>query len=327
MHPESLAGLDCDEGNLFHNDRTFCPQMRVVFLGTGGTYPCKERNVLAIAVQIGKNVLLMDCGEGTQRQFMRSNVSFMSTRWIFITHYHGDHFLGVPGLIQSMNLNNRDKPLDIYGPRGTRKVMKSILLAGHFLPEFGITSHDVAPGESIPLDGFSVTVAEADHSVPSLAFAVKEDDRPGRFDIGKAKSMGIPEGPLFRELQNGRDIEFSGRRVAPEEVMGPPRSGLKIIYSGDTKPCKSIIELARGADLLIHDSTLLSSEERQAEDFGHSTALGAAKVANESMVKKMALIHFSPRYKDASVLEEEARTLFPEAYAPSDLDEMIVKLD
>lgn len=299
--------------------------MRVIFLGTGGTYPCIERNVVAIAVQIGKDVVLFDCGEGTQRQFMRSNVSFMSTRWIFITHYHGDHFLGIPGLIQSMNLNDREKPLDIFGPEGTIKMMKFLANAGYFTPGYEIRAHEIAPGDKIELDGFSVIVSDVDHTVPSLAYALIEDERPGKFDLKKAAELSIPEGPLFRKLQQGESIDISGRTIHPNQVMGPPRKGRKFVYSGDTKPCEAILSLAKDADLLIHDATLLSNEERQAADFGHSTALAAARIAHEAGVKNLALIHYSPRYKDTKPLEDEARSIFPNTIAPSDLDEIIIR--
>jgi ribonuclease Z len=300
--------------------------MRVVFLGTGGTYPCTERNVAAIAVQTGKDVVLFDCGEGTQRQFMRSNVSFMSTRWIFITHYHGDHFLGLPGLIQSMNLNGRERPIDIYGPEGTEKLMKSFLTAGYFAPGYEIFAHDIAAKDEIKLEGFSVVAAKSDHTVPSLAFALIEDDRPGRFDTSKAKDLKVPAGPLFRRLQQGEDVKIDGGIVKPSQVLGPSRKGRKIVYSGDTRPCRGVIDLSKGADLLIHDATLLSTEEKLAEDFGHSTALEAAEIAKEACARSLALYHYSPRYRDTGLLVDEAKTCFSSVFAPSDLQEFIVKL-
>jgi len=300
--------------------------MRVVFLGTGGTYPCTERNVTAIAIQLGKNVLLLDCGEGTQRQFMRSNVSFMSTRWIFITHYHGDHFLGIPGLVQSMNLNDRSEPLDIYGPSGTIDLMKFLVNAGYFAPGYEINAHEVSAGEDIELDGFRVLVSEVDHTVPSLAFAVTEFDRPGRFDSARAAELGIPEGPMFGKLQRGESVEIDGRTIEPDEVLGPSRSGRKIVYSGDTRPCDSMADLAKRADLLIHDATLLSQEERQATDFGHSTAKAAAEIALRAGVEQLALVHYSPRYKDVEPLLEEAKSVFPNVIAPNDLDELIIRM-
>jgi ribonuclease Z len=299
--------------------------MRVVFLGTGGTYPCTERNVMAIAVQIGKDVLLLDCGEGTQRQFMRSTVSFMSVRWIFITHYHGDHFLGLPGLIQSMNLNGRERPIDIYGPPGTVDLMGFLLNAGHFAPGYEIKAHDVEPGDKIKFDGFTVAAVKADHTVPSLAYAIFEDDSPGRFDTTKAADLKIPEGPLFRKLQKGETIEIGGRTIEPGQVLGPSRKGRKIVYTGDTRPSDEIIELAVDADLLIHDATLMSTEGETASGFGHSTCIQAGEVAKQSRTKVLALVHCSPRYKEQDALVEEAKSVFPNVFAPSDLDEYVVK--
>jgi ribonuclease Z len=299
--------------------------MRVVFLGTGGTYPSVERNVMAIAVQLGKDVILLDCGEGTQRQFMRSNVSFMSTRWIFITHFHGDHFLGLPGLIQSMNLNDRKRPIDIYGPSGTEELMGFLLNAGHFAAGYEIISHDIGPGDKIALDGFTVLVSLADHTVPSLSYAIVENDRPGRFDIKKAKELGIPEGPLFRELQQGRSITLKGKSIWPSQVLGPSRKGRKIVYTGDTRPSKEIIHLSKDADLLIHEATLLSSEIETATDFGHSTAKDAAEIAKTANARRLALIHCSPRYKDLNVLVDEASEIFPNVFAPLDLEEFVVR--
>jgi len=300
--------------------------MRVVFLGTGGTYPCTERNVVSIAIQLGKEVVLFDCGEGTQRQFMKSNVSFMSTRWIFITHYHGDHFLGVPGLVQSMNLNDRERPLDIYGPEGTEELMSWLIRAGYFAPGYEIFSHDISPGDMIELDGFSVTAAEADHSVPSLAYSIEEKQRPGKFNAARACELGVPEGPLFSKLQHGETVEVDGVSVTPEQVLGPSRKGRKVVYSGDTRPCRAVVDLARDADLLIHDATLLSDEERQASDFGHSTALAAAEVAKDAGAHVLALVHYSPRYKDTDPLLQEAKKVFPATVAPSDLEEMIIRV-
>ncbi|MEM4262706.1 MAG: ribonuclease Z [Thermoplasmata archaeon] len=301
--------------------------MRAVFLGTGGTYPCTERNVTSIAVQMGKEVILLDCGEGTQRQLMQSTVSFMAIRWVFISHFHGDHFLGLPGLIQSMNLNDRKRPIDIFGPPGTMKLLSQILTSGYFAPSFQISLHDVEPGDAISFEAFKVIVGEADHTVPALCYSIVENDRPGKFNASKAEQLGVPRGPLFRKLQLGQSVKIGAKLVHPRDVVGAPRRGRKIVFSGDTRPCKAIIELSRNADLLIHDATLLSSEGDIARDFGHSTAREAAEVASEAKVRALALIHYSPRYKDASVLEEEAKKVFKSSFAPSDLDEYIIRVN
>ena len=297
----------------------------LTFLGTSQAIPTEKRNHTATLLNYEDESILVDCGEGTQRQFMKSNVSFMNTRWIFITHYHGDHFLGLPGLIQSMNLNDRKRPIDIYGPAGTIDLMDFLLTAGHFSPGYEIISHDVEPDDRVVLDGFSVVAVKADHTVPSLAYAIIEDDSPGRFDTAKAAELGIPEGPLFRRLQNGETIEVEGRQIVPRQVLGPIRKGRKVVYTGDTRPSKTIMELASGADLLIHDATLLSSEGGAASDFGHSTCKEAGEVAHLAGAKALALIHCSPRYKEQGALVEEAKSFFPNVFAPSDIDEYVVK--
>lgn len=299
--------------------------MKIVFLGTGGTYPSKVRNVTSVAVQLPGEVVMFDCGEGTQRQLMRSSVSFMKIRKIFISHLHADHFLGLPGLIQSMSLNGREQALSIYGPRGTKRNVSSMLALGYFRPGFSVTTKDLKPGGSVNFETYTVRCAKADHSVPCLAFSLEEGPRAGRFDLKKARKLGIPEGPLFRRLQEGRPVRLGSTTIMPEEVLGPRRSGRKIVYSGDTKPSREIIRLARDADVLIHDCTLDSSHAAMAADFGHSTASEAAQVAKAAGARRLFLVHISPRYDDHSVLEDEARRVFKASTVAQDLEEFSVK--
>ena len=299
--------------------------MKIVFLGTGGTYPSKLRNVTSIAVQRPGEVVMFDCGEGTQRQLMRSSVSFMRIKKIFITHLHADHFLGLPGLIQSMSLNGREDDLLIFGPKGTASNVRAMLSLGYFKSGFRVAVCDVKPGTKLDFDGYSVRCVQADHSIPALAFALEEGPRPGRFDLRKAKRLKIPEGPLYRRLQEGKMVKLDGRTITPKMVLGRPRPGRKIVYSGDTKPSRRIVELARNADVLIHDCTLDSSKKGLAANFGHSTAAGAAAVAKAAMAKALFLVHMSPRYEDVSVLEEEAGKIFKGAIVAKDLMEYVVK--
>ena len=299
--------------------------MKLVFLGTGGTYPTKVRNVTSIALQLPGEVVLFDCGEGTQRQLMFSPVSFMKIKRIFISHMHADHFLGLPGLVQSMSLNGREEPLQVYGPAGTRANVHKMLSLGYFKGGFEVSAKDLRPGQRLDFHGYSVRCARAEHSVPGLAYALQEDDRPGRFDLKKARRLGIPEGPLYRRLQEGRSVEFEGKRVRPEQVLGRRRPGLKIAYSGDTKPSRSVIALAKGADALIHDCTLDSSHKQLAWDFGHSTAAEAAGVGRKARVRALFLVHLSPRYEDGSILEREARKIFKNTVAPKDLSEYVLR--
>lgn len=299
--------------------------MKIVFLGTGGTYPSKQRNVTSVAVQMPGEVVMFDCGEGTQRQLMQSPVSFMKISRIFISHLHADHFLGLPGLIQSMSLNGREEDLGVYGPAGTSSNVRAMLELGYFKSGFEVVPRDIEPGTELDFSSYTVRCVEADHTVPSLAYALQERPRPGRFDLKKAKSLGIPEGPMYRKLQEGRTVTVKGRRILPGDVLGPGRAGRKVVYSGDTKPSTRIIELAHGADVLIHDCTLDSSHSGLASDFGHSTAAEAARVAREAGVGMLFLVHLSPRYENHEVLEKEARAVFKDSKVAEDLSEHVVK--
>ncbi|MFO7793023.1 MAG: ribonuclease Z [Candidatus Saliniplasma sp.] len=295
--------------------------MKLVFLGTGGSYPSPKRNVAAIAVKYEGDVILFDCGEGTQRQFMRSSLSFMDTKKIFLTHFHGDHFLGLPGLIQSMNLNDRDKELEIYGPRGTPEICKQLISMGYFRPKFPVKIADLEPGAVMRYHGYSVETVTADHNVPSLAYIFKEDDKKGRFDREKALDLGIPEGPLFSRLHKGEPVEVDGREIYPDQVVGAPRKGKKIVYTGDTRPSGEICDAAENAEILIHDATLDSEKSEIAVERGHSSVRHAAEVAKKADVGRLFLFHMSPRYENAKVLEKEAREIFKDTIIPSDLSE------
>lgn len=299
--------------------------MKLVFLGTGGTYPAKSRNVTSLAVQMSGEVLMFDCGEGTQRQLMFSPVSFMKISRIFISHLHADHFLGLPGLIQSMSLNGREDKLSIYGPQGMRRTVEAILGLGYFKCAYPIETSDLDSGDEIDFGRYLVRCAEAVHTVPSLAFAVEEKPRPGKFDLTKAKRLGVPEGPLFRKLQEGKPVIVDGKEILPEQVLGPARSGRKVVYSGDTRPCAAVTGLARGADVLVHDCTLDSSHSDIAAAFGHSTASEAAKVALDAGVHKLFLVHVSPRYDDTEILEVEARKVFSASEVPKEFSEHVIR--
>jgi ribonuclease Z len=295
--------------------------MKVVFLGTGGTYPSKRRNVSSVVVQLGAEAVMFDCGEGTQRQLLHSTVSFMRISAIFITHLHADHFLGLAGLVQSMSLNGRERALAVYGPAGCARTVETFLGLGHFKSSFGIYAADLEPGVSVDLGVCTVRCASADHTVPALAFALEEGCRPGRFDLERAKALGIPEGPLYRELQQGRTVHVDGREFRPRDVLGEPRRGRKLVYTGDTRPSEAVTELSRGADVLIHDCTMAEAHAELAHEFGHSTATDAAVTAKSAEVARLFLVHVSPRYEEGSLLEEEARKVFPDARVPEELSE------
>lgn len=298
--------------------------MRVIFLGTGGSLPSPRRNVTAVAVQVSSEIVLFDCGEGTQRQFMLSNASFMKVEHVFITHFHGDHFLGLPALVQSLNFSGRRRPLNIYGPGGTIETVRSMLSLGYFTSGFDIQAAEMEGGDVVELQGFSVAAVAMDHTVPCLGYVLAEDDRPGRFDPAKARRLGVPEGPRFRALQQGHPVEAGGRTITPDMVLGPKRRGRKIAISGDTRPVEAFADKAEGADLLIHEATLGSDLEAEAVMYGHTTAKGAAEIAVKARAKRLFMYHISPRYEDAGPLLEEARAVFPESYIASDLEEVQV---
>jgi ribonuclease Z len=300
--------------------------VRIVFLGTGGSWPSPERNVLSIAVKRGREIILLDCGEGTQRQFMLSPVSFMQTQKVLISHFHGDHFLGLPGMIQSMTLNDREDDLQIFGPAGTIKLVKTLLELGYFNPGFRVEVRDLEHGDILDFDSYRITAFNAKHNIPCLGYSIEESDRPGKFDLAKAKELGIPEGPLFRRLQRGEEVTVGEKVFTPDMVLGPPRKGRKIVYSGDTVPSTDIIQFAKDCDVLIHDATAESSMEEKANRFGHSTARQAATIAKECNAKLLFLVHISPRYDDPAPLVAEAKEVFENSLMAEDLMEHEVRL-
>lgn len=298
--------------------------MQITFLGTAGSWPTKERSASAIAVDTERELLLLDCGEGTQRQMFSSSQSFMRVRRVFLTHFHGDHFLGLPGLIQSMCLNHREEKLDIYGPPESREVVGRVLELGYFTLRFPVEVHPLEPGATVELDGYRVRTARALHPVPSLAYRLEEGPKRGRFDAPKARALGI-HGEAFAELEAGRPVTISGRTIRPEEVMGPTRAGRSIVYSGDSAPTPEVERLAAGATVLIHEATTGAELEGEANEWGHSSARQAAAIAHAAGVGTLFLTHFSSRYKELEPLESEARALFPGAHAARDLLDHLVR--
>ncbi len=302
-------------------------QMSIIFLGTGGSWPTVQRNVTAIAVKRGSEVILFDCGEGTQRQFQKSNLSYMQISNICITHFHGDHFLGLPGLIQTMELNDRKETLHIYGPRGIIELVSKLLTLGYFRPSYEIVAHELKDGEKIEFEEYTISCCSVDHNIPVFAYSLEENMRPGKFNKPKALKLGIPEGPLFSKLQQGQSITLtSGKQIDPDMVLGPPRPGRKIIFSGDTRFCSQLVDFSHHADVLIHEATFDSALENVAFDYGHATARQAAKCAKQANVHMLLLTHISPRYLKTHELVQEARVIFKKSYIPDDLSEFPVHL-
>ncbi len=298
--------------------------MQIVFLGTSGSWPTPKRNVSAIAVKRGPEVLLFDCGEGTQRQLMASKLSFMQVSRVFLTHFHGDHFLGLPGLMQSMNFFGREAPLEVYGPKGCEALVMQLLSLGHFKAAYPVRAHDLSPGERVDCGEYVVTAFEAVHTVPGLGYALEEKDRPGRFDLERAKALGIPPGPLYSRLQEGETVTVGGRTFRPEEVLGPPRRGRKIVYTGDSMPHEALVTMARGADVLIHDATSDAALEEKANRYGHSSSRQAGQAAKEAGVGLLVLTHMSPRYEDPATLFNDAKAVFDRVLLADDFSEIDV---
>jgi ribonuclease Z len=299
--------------------------LRVIFLGTGGSLPTRNRNPSAIMVNREGELLLFDCGEGTQQQMMRARTGMMSLSSIFVSHFHADHFLGIPGLIQTMSFMGRTEPLLIYGPEGTREFTELFKAFGFFNFKYEIYGIPLKPGDIVERKDYVIRTLKTEHGIPSLGYALIENPRPGRFNREKAVEMGIPPGPLFAELQKGNPLEVDGRLVKPEDVMGPLRPGRTIVYSGDTRPCESILEASRDADLLIHDCSFSDEMTDWAEESGHSTAGEVAALAKEAGVRRLILTHISSRYSDdVEPILTDSKKIFGNVTVAEDLMEVEV---
>ena len=254
--------------------------------------------------------MLFDCGEGTQRQMMRFGTGF-GLQAIFITHLHADHFLGIIGLLRTMALQGREEPIHIYGPQGAGEVLQAAIHLGVERIPFPVSVRELNPGEAVPFQGYDVVPFAARHSTPAVGYALREHPRLGRFDVDRARALGVPEGQLFGRLHRGEAVEVGGRTILPEEVVGVPRPGRLVVYTGDTRPFPAAVEAAEGADILIHEATFLEEEAERAYETFHSTAKGAALVAREARVERLLLTHVSARYsEDSRPLAEEAREVF-----------------
>ncbi len=292
----------------------------VVFLGTAASAPTAQRSPAAVLVRRGGERLLFDCGEGTQRQLQRSAAGLPDLAEIFLTHYHADHFLGLPGMLKTFALRGRDEtPLTVYGPRGLRELFKQLQPFVGRLP-YPVSLVELEPGETVPRGDYTIEAFAADHGVAALGYTLVEPERPGRFDVAVADELGVPPGPPRGRLQRGEDVALpDGRTVTPSDVLGEPRPGRRIVISGDTAPSPVVIQAAHGADLLVHEASFLAEERDRARETNHSTAAEAAEVARLAGVRLLALTHVSPRYFGHE-LAEEARAVFPDTVVPRDFD-------
>jgi ribonuclease Z len=288
--------------------------LSLLFAGTGGSVPSPRRGLPAILVRRGGDRLLFDCGEGTQRQLMRS-VGLADVNCVFITHFHADHWLGLPGMLKSFALRERDQPLSVYGPRGLRQMMDNTRFIYGRLP-YELDVSELDAGESVSFDGYVVTgVAVSHRNNNAYGYAIVEESRPGHLDPQLAEQLGVTPGPDFGRLARGETVAG----VTPEQVMGPTREGRKIVISGDTSPCELLAVAAHEADLLVHEATFAEEEIERARQTGHSTARQAAQIALDASARLLALTHISTRYPGGD-LREEARTVFAATEAPRDFD-------
>ena len=297
--------------------------MEIIFLGTSSAVHSKERNHPSIALKAFGDVMLFDCGEGTQRQILFTKVSPMKISKIFITHYHGDHILGLPGLLQSMSLHGRESKLTVYGPHGLNGVKNAIYSLGYCAIDFPVEFVEIDSGIVEETDEYVITAQRVRHNVPTLAYSIEEKKKP-RFLREKAIELGVPVGPDFGRLHNGEEVEVNGKIIKPEQVLGEPRKGIKITYSGDTRPCEEIISLAQDSTILIHESTFINKDNTNAEEHAHSTSIDAAYTARYSNSKELILTHISTRYGEeyANIMLKEAREIFENTKIAKDLMEI-----
>jgi ribonuclease Z len=291
--------------------------LSVAFLGTGGSVPTARRATACLIVVRGGDRIMFDCGEGSQRQMHRS-LGLVQVEEIYITHLHLDHYLGLPGLLRTYDLQSRETPLRIFGPPGIHDLFADLRrLIGRTRYEVGV--EELASDQPVPHEGYEVRPFSVEHRMTAFGYRIAEQDRPGRFDKVAAVRLGVPEGPGFSALQRGEEIKGADGVVRPEDVMGETRAGRVVVISGDSAPCIATVEAARGAELLIHDGSFAEEEAQRAAETGHSTAGQAAAVGREAGVKMLALVHVSSRYNVGQVLEE-ARAVLPASVAPRDFD-------
>jgi ribonuclease Z len=291
----------------------------VVFLGTAGSMPTARRALSATLVRRGGDRLLFDCGEGTQRQLLRSDIGLAELEEIFLTHFHADHYLGLPGMLKTFALRGREIPLTIYGPPGLDDLVATLRRIFGRLT-YPVSTAVLEGGARLEREGFAIEAIPVEHGVTAVGYLLAEDERPGRFDVAEATRLGVPDGRERGMLQRGESVTLpDGRVVTPGDVLGELRAGRRVVLTGDTAPAASVVEAAAGADLLVHEATFLADERERARETGHSTAGEAALVAQEAGVKLLALTHVSTRYFGHQVVEE-ATQLFPATVVPRDFD-------
>ena len=296
----------------------------LVFLGTSGSMPTGQRAPAAMLLRRGGERLLFDCAEGTQRQLLRSSVGLIELREVFLTHYHADHYLGLPGMLKTFALRGREVPITIYGPPGLRDLFGALRRIFGRLT-YTVELKELRPGDELIREDYRLQAFAVAHGVSAVGYALVEDARPGRFDVQAADALGVPSGPERGALQRGESVTLAdGTTITPDKVLGPARPGRKVVISGDGGPSESVIEAARNADVLVHEATFCEDERERARETQHSTALEAAGVARAAEVDLLALTHLSNRYFGGEVVRE-ARTIFPNTVVPRDFDTIDVR--
>ena len=296
--------------------------MKLVFLGTSAAQPTERRGLSCICLENDGEILMFDAGEASQISYMKSGLGWNKKMKLFVTHLHGDHCVGILGLLQTMSLQNRTKSLEIFGPKGIDEFLAANIKMLNFGLSFSILITIVKEGKIFEDNKFSMYAAKANHSITAFSYLFEEKDKPGRFNVEKAKELGIPEGELWNKLQNGEDITNNEKIIKPEQVLGKKRLGKKIGISGDTMPTKELEEFFRECDYLVFDSTFLDEEKQKAQDTCHSTAKQAAELGKNANVKNLILTHFSARYKDEIGHKTEAEQIHNSVITAKDLLEV-----
>ena len=300
--------------------------LHVHFLGTAGSLPSPQRNPPCILIRRGSDTLLFDCGEGAQQQMMRAKTGFTIDA-IFVTHWHADHFLGIFGIVETLGFMERTAPLPIYGPPWVVEFVDLIQRINRHTRGFAVTAHPLDHGSVVPFNGYTVRAFATIHGIPGLGYVLEEDERPGRFNRDHAIALGVPPGPLFGRLQRGETVRIVRdgveTEVRPGDVLGEPRPGRKVVYTGDTRPIQNqpgVAALIRGADLLIHDATFDDQESSRAREVLHATAGEAGEAAAALNVRMLALVHISSRYAStANHIRDAKRQYEGDVILPADL--------
>ena len=299
--------------------------MKLVFLGTSAAQPTESRGLSCICLEREGEIMMFDAGEAAQISYMKSGLGWNKKMKIFVSHLHGDHCLGILGLLQTMSMQNRTESIEIFGPSGIDEFIAANIKILNFGLSFSVLINVIKEGKIFEDEKFSIHACKASHSVTSFSYRFEEKDKPGRFNVEKAKELGIPEGELWNRLQNGKEIIINAETIKPEQVLGEKRSGKKIGISGDTMPTKELEEFFAGCDFLVFDSTFLEKEKEKAQDAYHSTAKQAATLGKNANVKNLVLTHFSARYKDETEHLKEAQQIHNSVIAAKDLLEIEIK--